>query len=142
MNSERPRVDRRKSSSGLWIPKSAIIFCVALAIAASMLISLATVLVVQNQTNDRLQKVYVNMCDGVNLLRGFARIATHGGKPEPPDENNLGDWLLRIRDCEETYRTGIVATIDADEEVSYLTALSKHKRVAVRDQGQKLVPIP
>lgn len=123
-----------------WLNRRLIIVVVAVSLTGALLISALTVAVITSSTNAAFREAAINGCDGSNLLRGFARLATHGGRPTVPDNADLADWLLRIRDCGASYDRGHVVTINAGEERAYLAQLAERKRVAVR--GDHFVAIP
>lgn len=124
-----------------WLNLRLLIVVVTLTTTVSLLVSLGTVLLVQSEANRAVRVGVVNSCDGANLLRGFARLATHRGTPTLPDDHNLADWLLRIRDCEATYDTGHVVVIAPVRELAYLRLLAHRQRVAVRDGGATFKPL-
>lgn len=125
-----------------WLNARLIIVVIATSFVTALVVGGVVALVVQQQANAAFREASVSNCDGSNLLRGFARLATNRGVPTRPNDSNLGDWLLRIRDCETSYDEGRVVVISSSNEVMYLTALAAHRRVAVRDGGKKLVAIP
>jgi hypothetical protein len=132
--------ERRRSTTELWLPRNVLIICMAAAAVVSLLISFPTVLVVESQSNDRIRANAVNMCDGSNLLRGFALIATQAREGSP--SRNLAQDLLKIRDCEASYDAGRIIAVDEHVEREYLKALMERRRVAIRDGGRRLEVMP
>ena len=125
--------ERRRSTTELWLPRNVVMICAAFAAIVSLAVALATVLIVTRSVNKPIRTSALNMCDGTNMLRGFARLATHENKPKPPDPNNLADYLLRIRDCEKTFDRQRITHVDVATEVEFLTALANFRRVRIRD---------
>jgi Na+-transporting NADH:ubiquinone oxidoreductase subunit NqrC len=125
----------------MWLNRNTLIVVVAVSVFCSCIVSGVTVWVMGKQTNAGLRTVQINMCDGTNMLRGFARLATHGGKAQPPNPRNLADFLLRIRDCEATFDEKRVVHVSDEVEVEFLLELSKFRRVAIRD-GHDLIHLP
>jgi hypothetical protein len=77
-----------------WLNRRLIWIVVAIAASVSLLVALATVLVVTTQASDLARTNAIGGCDGVNLIRGDARLLTHRDMPTKPDDRNLTDWLL------------------------------------------------
>jgi hypothetical protein len=117
----------------LW----AVIFAAAL---VACVVGVVTTLVVQSQTNGELRTNSILGCDGSNLIRGDARLLTHRNVPTHPDNGNLTDWLLRVRDCSRTYDEGRVVIVSDDCEYRFLQELVTRHRVAIRS-GCRFVPI-
>jgi hypothetical protein len=133
----------------LWLNRRLIVVVVSVAAIVSTLVSIVLLLMVGGQltardvrTDSQIRDTQVQICDGTNLLRGFARLAIHGFKPTLPDPHNLGDYLLRIRDCQESYDQARIIVIPGAREQAFLAELALMHRVAVRDGGRRFVLIP
>jgi hypothetical protein len=131
----------------------------------SLIVVVITVAIIQSQTNTVLRDQQVRAdnalraaqresarlsrinaiggCDGVNLIRGDARLLTHRDMPTRPDDRNLTDWLLRLRDCPATYDQGRIVIVPPDVELAYLKRLAHRHRVAIRHDahGWHLLPM-
>jgi hypothetical protein len=115
-----------------WLNRRLIWIVVALAASVSLLVALATVLVVTTQASNLARTNAIGGCDGVNLIRGDARLLTHRDMPTKPDDRNLTDWLLRLRNCPATYDQGRIVIVPASVEFRYLKLLAARHRVAIR----------
>jgi hypothetical protein len=137
-----------------WLDRRLIWVVTALTIAVSLIVALITVLIVQTQANSVLRREQqrsdqalriaqranaglartnaIGGCDGVNLIRGDARLLTHRDMPTKPDDQNLTDWLLRLRNCPATYDQGRIVIVPASVELRYLKLLAARHRVAIR----------
>lgn len=135
-----------------WMNGRVLTVVVLVSIATSASVGTVLALTVGDQANRALKReqnevirlsrtAAINGCDGSNLLRGDARLLTHRLKPTRPDNNDLSDWLLRLRDCEKTYDQGRIVLLSSEVEYRFLQALSRRHRVAIRDGGRRLVPI-
>jgi hypothetical protein len=134
--------ERKRGVTLHWLNARLLVVVTAISLITSLVVCVVALLVVQSQANQSLRNNSVNGCDGTNLLRGVARILTHGGEPLPPDPANLADFHLRIRDCGGTYDTGRIVVLEPDQEFEFLKLLASGRRVAVRDGGDRFEPIP
>jgi hypothetical protein len=148
-----------------WLSRRLIFTVLAASAGVSLLVAVITVAIVQSQANTVLRREQVHAdtalrvaqrenarlsrtnaiggCDGVNLIRGDARLLTHRGMPTKPDDRNLTDWLLRLRDCPATYEQGRIVIVPGDVEFAYLKRLAARHRVAIRHdaRGWHLLPM-
>jgi hypothetical protein len=153
-NAPYPSHDPRHEPVSLrWLNARLIVVVVAVAAVVSLIVVAATALIIQEQINGDLRVTVdrdahlarrdaINGCDGANLMRGFARIATHHGHATRPDDHVLSDWLLRIRDCPATYDRARIVVLPPNEEVAFLMALSHLHRVAVREHRGHFFLVP
>lgn len=125
-----------------WLNARLIAVVCAVSTVTALVVCVVTLIVVQGQANTALRTSAILGCDGANLLRGVARLLTHEGKPTVPDDNNLVDSLLRVRDCETTYDEERVVSCQPAQEFQFLARLADRQRVAVREGCRRFEPIP
>jgi hypothetical protein len=140
---DRRQLDRRMSSTTeMWLERKRLVIHAVVAACVSLLVAGVTTLVVSAEVNEKLRVSNVTSCDGSNLLRGYALLATADGKPKNPEPGSLGDLLLKIRDCEATFERDRIVPVENHVEREFLAALASGRRVAVRDSGRRLELLP
>jgi hypothetical protein len=133
--------DQHPTVSLRWLNARTIAIVVIVALGTAGFVGGAVAFLVQKESNGALRTNSILACDGVNLIRGDARLLTHHLKPTYPDPKDPADWLLRLRDCEATYDRQRIVIVSRGVEYRYLVELAMHHRVAIRDGGRRLVPM-